>query len=184
MTMAHSSAKMKLLPKPSSINGGSSRKTCSKYALMAVLFVAVFIRPYHYMMQSISNYDTEKPPPQSSSSKDKVVFQSTQAITQQEQKTISPSMISYAPLLYHISPGSTGSRTLYHAAWVCYRISTFLGHIIPARHTTHMSILSTMQLHERFPIGASQIVLHIPNKRRWWSFWCCRSGRTCTLPTP
>mmetsp|Transcript_17721 Transcript_17721/g.32181 ORF Transcript_17721/g.32181 Transcript_17721/m.32181 type:complete len:574 (+) Transcript_17721:103-1824(+) len=33
---------------------------------------------------------------------------------QQEQQTLS--RISDAPLFYHISPGSTGSRTLYHAA--------------------------------------------------------------------
>ncbi|KAL7473760.1 hypothetical protein ACHAXS_014231 [Conticribra weissflogii] len=84
-------------------------RTKSYYLVLVVVFAAsVFMRPYYLS------------PKTSSSSKPKMTISPTMQMQQYSNETSAShddeTGRAIAPLLYHISPGSTGSRTLYHAA--------------------------------------------------------------------
>lgn len=101
------------------------------YVIIILFFVGKFIHPFNYQRQSIAdNISLKRTPPQTSYAKRKRHRNRQQApsITNDQNKTF-PQMkiqqqqhlntsagISSSPLFYHVSPGSTGSRTLYHAA--------------------------------------------------------------------
>jgi len=78
------------------------KKSC--YLVLVVVFAtSVFMRPYYLS-------------PTSSSSSPKLNMASSPTLQTQQYSNETEMRRSIAPLLYHISPGSTGSRTLYHAA--------------------------------------------------------------------
>lgn len=88
-----------------------------------LLFALTIIQPYFYL--TISSWTRTSSLQRSITKEGRLVAtnNSTKSSVNQEFTTILPSQLSiisvnssHAPLFYHISPGSTGSRTLYHAA--------------------------------------------------------------------
>ena len=147
----HVQSEYETLPTMESNGKSHTRNIRLLYAIMALLIIGVFVRPYNYNPHKIQspadmkiNIDTKTkklphpstPPTAKRKRKGNsywhgsqgnnntaIIDHSTtthlqqieQAHQQHDQNSTDSVSVSYAPLFYHISPGSTGSRTLYHA---------------------------------------------------------------------
>ena len=127
---AASDEQVKILPAqtafPCLSRRGRTRKIKLNYALMAALLIAVFAPPYHHSRRKMSSESTILKRSTFSEKRDyygvqddvnlPVLSSNDQPIPATKKDDQTYHGLSYAPLFYHISPGSTGSRTLYHAA--------------------------------------------------------------------
>lgn len=113
---------------------GQAQKTKMNYIIMALLFVGVFIRPYRYINPSMTSTNgvVSKHSPTLFGKRKRRWHEAqlniehtaldigdvpdSKFVEQMTNEKEDDGNRSYAPLFYHISPGSTGSRTLYHAA--------------------------------------------------------------------
>ena len=109
---------------------GQAQKTKMNYIIMALLFVGVFIRPYRYINPSIDVVSKHSPTLFGRRKRrwheaqlniehatlHSVDVPDSKFVEQMTNEKQDVGNRSHAPLFYHISPGSTGSRTLYHAS--------------------------------------------------------------------
>lgn len=102
----------------------SSSQRIRYYLALVVLFVGVFVRPHRYLINDVSTSTVDH---ELKSRASRVINNITIATMHNPTSFIPPThkqsytiqnqtTLSTAPLFYHISPGSTGSRTLYHAS--------------------------------------------------------------------